>query len=268
MYPELMNNDLKSTDIFNLSIKIIKSICPQVIRIFLVFFLPVVFMESIIYIFLQDDMQAILYIADKPQMMFTSEFEEIITSFWINQLALFLVRGCIMVIGYIAIIKLTIDAITYKDKERYLHDATATAFNLYLSAVGLTLFTSSIITISTIFIIPAIYFTFIWGFYLQALVRGKKGKKALENSSIIVKNNLKKIISLVALCMFAFGSYSIIIIYLDELLISTLSISTRYIITTFLTIMFSVFLEIVRTVFYVHLECTTFGTTINNEFIK
>lgn len=260
MFDIIKSKSLSTSEVFSLAFSCFKKLSVPIFELFSILFLPMIFLQAILLTFLEKDLNFLLNLMESDNFLSNPNYLPSFFSMVNNQVLLFMVSTFIGVVGVASINKLTFDFIS-TEKLPVSNSASAFAFSMYGSFVIVQLTSSLLISISALaFIIPAIYFSFIWLFSIQAVAfRGKKGFQALKYSSILVKNNVNICLMVCAMC-YLLQSFSIFMFSSIQMLLpDNTSIVTLQVISCSMLSIITVFVEIVKSILFLNLEANTFG---------
>lgn len=268
MFLEITSAPLSLKQVFTFSRDIFKKLTSEISEIYFILFMPIVFLQALVFSFIQNDLVFILDFIQNGGSIYSDVYVEATLSLLINQvIATVMIPTFLSVVGVVAVSKLVFDFVSNDGNEKPVPNSIISfAFSIYASAVIVGFLSLAFSSVATLFfIIPGLYLTIIWRFAMQsATIRKCKGFNALNYSSILVKKNFLicfgVLVSLFALSVVVSSLFAMVEIFLTSLF-SDLVIHVLYQTVWAVVLIFS---EIVVTVLFMNLEVLTFGKNIKN----
>lgn len=266
MLLEITSAPLSIKQIFKLSRSIFKTLSSEISEIYFILFMPIVFLQALVFSFIQNDLVFILDFIQNGGSIYSDTYLDATLSLLVNQIiATAMIPTFLSVLGVVAISKLVSDFVS-DDKKPVASSVINASFSIYVSAVIISFLTLTFSSIATLFfIIPGIYLTIIWRFSLQsATIKNHKGFQALNYSSMLVNKNFLvcfgTVLSLFAISVAVSSVFAMIEIFLTSLF-SDLVIHVLYQ-TVWAVVL--IFTEIVITLLFINLDAITFDKVAKN----
>lgn len=259
MFSDIINTPLSNKQIFKLSCTTFQKLSSEISEIFFLLFMPLVFLQALVYTFWQDDALFILDFIQNGGSIYSETYVEATMSLLVNQMILFvIIPSFLSIVGIVAISKLVFEFILI-DSKPIPSSAIKFAFSVYTASALIEILNMSLVSLATLaFIIPGVYLSIIWRFYLQATVfRKQKGFKAFAYSSLLVKKNISKcLLVFISITVLSFA-VSLAFSVFEAVFANVITPVIVQIVYQVVISLFLIFSEVVITVLFINLDSTT-----------
>lgn len=240
--------------------------------IFLLMFLPVAMLQSLVFLSWERDVDNFFLLLYNDISTNSQMYLDTYTSLAINNFLMFLIPTFLGVVGSVATI---IVVYTYLSSEvngveidfgEVGLEAIKKAFLIYSSIVFMEMWYFFIVGMATMFfVLPAVYLSFIWLFYMQArVIRKKKIREAFQYSNELVKKNFR----ICGIVFIVTNSVNICVSWIFGAFVTIIGDLFSAVAVQFLIYLavggVTIFTQMVYTILFLNLECTTFKMTLQD----
>lgn len=237
----------------------------DLIKILLAVYLPIAILDSLISVYLFNDMTIVLSLTTTENAMLSAEHINAFSSLVQNQTLLFLVSVALSIVGRVAVNHLTYDYLRTKEGGMTITSRAAIsyAYNSYVPLVMTGLLRIVIVLLGYFCLLfPGIYMEIMFLFFPMAVAfRGKKMKEALSYSRKVLRGNVFQLI-LAGMIFYSITMIFSVLLPATENGVTFLELYISQFKYTIVAYIFMMFWDILATVLFLNLEAHTIGIDV------
>ncbi len=269
MFPEIQNKNLTILEIYKIAWHCFKHKYKDLLKILLVIYVPIAILDSLISVYLFNDMSHILNLTLADSAVLDESYINLFRNLLTNQALLFLISIALSIVGRVAVNHLTYDYVRSKEGVMTITSRAAISYS-FSSYVPLVL--TGFLRIAVVllgyfcFIFPGIYLEMLFIFFPMAVAfRGKKMKDALTYSRRLLRGNVYRLI-LAGLLFYTITMTCGFFLPVSETGTTFLSLYITQFKYTIVACAFTMFWDIIATILFLNFEAHTFKVDIFADF--